>query len=53
MAEQQEKRMVSILVEQDTYDKITEIQKETGIFSRSKLLRDLIDRGLKTLEKEA
>lgn len=46
-----EKKTVSILVEQDTFEKLTQLQKETGVFSRSKLLRDIIDKGLEVYKK--
>jgi len=47
-----EKITVSVLIDPETMVKITEIQKEQGIFSRSKLLRDVIEKGLKSLELE-
>jgi metal-responsive CopG/Arc/MetJ family transcriptional regulator len=47
-----DKVTVSVLIEPETLEKLTELQKQHGIFSRSKLLREVIDKGLKVAEKE-
>jgi metal-responsive CopG/Arc/MetJ family transcriptional regulator len=47
-----EKVSVSVLLEQDTYNTITDLQKKHGVFSRSALLRDIIDKGLGVVDRE-
>lgn len=49
----EQKIPVSVLVDPDTYDRVVALQKVTGTFSRSKLLREIIDKGLKSFEKKA
>ncbi|CDQ22615.1 ribbon-helix-helix protein, CopG family [Halobacillus karajensis] len=41
-----EMKNVSVLLDEETVEKIIHLQKKTGTFSRSSLLRDLIKRGL-------
>lgn len=40
------KRNISVLLEESTINKIIEKQKETGIFSRSEMVRHLITKAL-------
>jgi metal-responsive CopG/Arc/MetJ family transcriptional regulator len=47
-----EKISVSVLLEHDTYNTITDLQKKHGVFSRSALLRDIIDKGLGVVDRE-
>lgn len=47
-----DKVTVSVLIEPETLDKLVDLQKESGIFSRSKLLREVIEKGLKVVGKE-
>lgn len=47
-----EKITVSVLLEPATHQTIIDLQKKHGIFSRSALLRDVIDKGLKAVDKE-
>jgi len=44
-------KTVSVLLDQETYDKVVQIQKDTNTFSRSNVLRDLVKKGLKANEK--
>lgn len=37
---------VSVLLDQETLDKVIEMQKKHGIFSRSEMLRKVIQKGL-------
>ena len=46
-----EKKTVSVLLDPETLDEIRELQKKTNTFSRSELLRDVIERGLKSKRK--
>ena len=46
-----EKVSVSVLLDPETLDEIRELQKKTNTFSRSELLRDVIERGLKLKRK--
>ena len=46
-----EKKTVSVLLDPETLDEIRELQKKTNTFSRSELLRDVIERGLKLKRK--
>lgn len=41
---------VSVLLEDETLDKIIQLQKDTNNFSRSDVLRILIKKGLEQLE---
>lgn len=53
MSEEATKQVpISIIMEQETLDKITDIQKKTGIFSRSKVLREIINAGLKSVDEK-
>lgn len=42
----------SIVIEQETLNRIKELQQEKGVFSRSEMIRRLIDIGLKEIGKE-
>lgn len=42
----------SIVIEQETLNKIKELQQVNGIFSRSEMIRILIDIGLKEINRE-
>ena len=44
---------VSVLLDQEVLDELTRLQKKYEIFSRSKLLRQIIQEGLKELEKKS
>lgn len=47
-----EMKSVSVLLEPETLAKITQLQKDESEFSRSKMLRVLIDKGLAELENK-
>ncbi len=47
-----EKITVSVLLDPQVHDKVTELQKQSGVFSRSALLREIIEKGLKAVEKK-
>ncbi len=47
-----DKITVSVLLDPKVYDKVTELQKQTGVFSRSAILREAIEKGLKAVEKK-
>lgn len=47
-----EKKIVSVVMDDDVLQQVTEIQKSTGKFSRSALLHELICKGLEVLELE-
>lgn len=53
MTEKNEKVTVSVLLEPKVVEQLEDLQATTRIFSRSKLLREVIGEGLKVLEKEA
>jgi metal-responsive CopG/Arc/MetJ family transcriptional regulator len=42
-----DKVTVSVLIDPETLDKVKELQSKTKVFSRSELLRKLIEEGLK------
>ena len=46
-----EKKSVSVLLDPETIVEIKELQKKTDTFSRSELLRDIIEKGLKSKRK--
>jgi metal-responsive CopG/Arc/MetJ family transcriptional regulator len=48
-----DKITISVLLDPKVYDQVKELQKQTGIFSRSALLRKVIDVGLKEVSKNA
>lgn len=43
---------VSALLDKEVLDRITELQRKSGIFSRAKILREIIERGLIEAEQE-
>jgi len=45
-----DKKIVSVVMDHDVMQQVTELQKKTGVFSRSALLHDLICKGLTVLE---
>lgn len=47
-----EKITISVLLDQETVERVKEMQKRTGIFSRSAFLREVIEKGLKAVEKK-
>jgi metal-responsive CopG/Arc/MetJ family transcriptional regulator len=47
-----DKITVSVLLDPEVLEELTRLQKKYDIFSRSRLLRELIEEGLKTLEKK-
>lgn len=47
-----DKITVSVLLDPEVIEELTKLQKKYEVFSRSKLLRDIIHEGLKTIEKE-
>ena len=47
-----DKVTVSVLLDQDVLEQLTELQKKYEIFSRSKMLREIIENGLKEIEKQ-
>jgi metal-responsive CopG/Arc/MetJ family transcriptional regulator len=47
-----DKITVSVLLDQEVLDQLTELQKKYEVFSRSKLLREVIEKGLTVLEKK-
>lgn len=46
-----DKISVSVLLDPETLEVVTQLQKEKEIFSRSALLRDLIVKGLQEIEE--
>jgi len=42
---------LSIVLDQKTLDRIIDLQKENGIFSRSGMIRKIVDKGIKEIEK--
>jgi metal-responsive CopG/Arc/MetJ family transcriptional regulator len=47
-----DKITVSVLLDPEVLEQLTELQKKYEVFSRSKLLREVIEKGLATLEKQ-
>jgi metal-responsive CopG/Arc/MetJ family transcriptional regulator len=47
-----DKITVSVLLDPEVLEELTKLQKKYDIFSRSRLLREIIEEGLKTLEKK-
>ncbi|NMH68575.1 hypothetical protein [Rossellomorea vietnamensis] len=45
-----DKITISILLEPEVFQQITEMQKEKGVFSRSELIRRIIDAGIKKVK---
>lgn len=45
-----DKVTVSILIDPDVYEKIKKLQSDKQIFSRSELIRQIIDAGLKKIK---
>jgi metal-responsive CopG/Arc/MetJ family transcriptional regulator len=45
-----DKKVISILLEPDVLDRIKEMQKQKGIFSRSELIRRIIDAGMRSVK---
>lgn len=41
-----DKITVSVLLDQETLDKVTALQKEREIFSRSAMLREIVEKGI-------
>ena len=46
-----EMKNVSVLLDEETLAKVTDLQKKTDTFSKSKMLRDLITKGLESNKK--
>lgn len=42
---------ISVPLDKEVVDELTRLQSKYAVFSRSKLLRDVIDKGLKKIEK--
>lgn len=47
-----DKITVSVLLDPEVLEELTNLQKKYEVFSRSKLLRQIIEEGIKTLEKK-
>lgn len=47
-----DKKTISVLLDQEIVEQLTELQKKYEIFSRSALLREIIENGLKEIEKK-
>lgn len=47
-----EKITVSVLLDPEVYEQVKELQSKSGVFSRSALLREAIEKGLKVVEKK-
>jgi metal-responsive CopG/Arc/MetJ family transcriptional regulator len=47
-----DKITVSVLLDPEVLEELTKLQSKYKVFSRSKLLRQIIEEGLKTLEKK-
>lgn len=47
-----DKITVSVLLDPEVIEELTELQQKYAIFSRSKLLRELIEEGLKVIDKK-
>lgn len=45
-----EKITVSVLLDQETLDELRRLQSKYEVFSRSALLREVIEKGLKSVE---
>lgn len=43
---------ISVPLDKEVLDELTTLQSKYAVFSRSQLLRDLIEKGLKVLEKQ-
>lgn len=48
-----DKVSISVLLDQETLDKVIDLQKKKGIFSRSKMLRIIIEKGLLVSDEKA
>lgn len=46
-----DKITVSVLLDPEVLEELKKLQKKYDVFSRSKLLRDIIEEGLKTIHK--
>ncbi|WP_374187481.1 hypothetical protein ACEPPU_24335 [Priestia aryabhattai] len=47
-----DKKIVSVVMDHEVMEQVTELQKQTGVFSRSAMLHELICKGLEVLELE-
>ena len=47
-----DKVTVSVLLDPEVLEQLTELQKKYDIFSRSRMLREIIENGLKELKKQ-
>lgn len=47
-----DKITVSVLLDQETLDELKRLQKKYDIFSRSRMLREIIEEGLKQIAVE-
>jgi metal-responsive CopG/Arc/MetJ family transcriptional regulator len=47
-----DKKTISVLLEPEVVEELTKLQSKYEVFSRSKLLREIIKHGLKAAESE-
>lgn len=47
-----DKVMISFLADKEVHEKIVDLQKETTTFSRSEMIRKLLDLGIKSIDKD-
>ena len=47
-----DKITISVLLDPEVVEQVKELQRTSGVFSRSALLREVIDKGLKAVEKK-
>lgn len=46
-----DKITVSVLLDPEVLEELTRLQSKYAVFSRSKLLREVIEKGMKSIEK--